>query len=507
MELNVPSRTLFIADNLEVLRGINSESVDLIATDPPFNKGVKAFEGIVTAGVDQEGKKVRYKDVWTWGDVQSAWMDSIRQDHPNLYAVIRAANGAAGEDMGAFLCWLGVRVLEMHRTLKPTGSMYLHIDHTAHAYAKAMMDAIFGRVHFRSDIVWKRTVRGFKGSQHKPQTYNANTDHILFYAKTANALFDMVPVLEPYDTQYLAKAFRHKDDKGAYYLDVAYNRPSASPRPNLCYEYKEFYPPHPSGWKVGKPRMIELDNEGELVIEKDKLWRKVRPKQGRIRNNLWDDIAEAKGGERTGYPTQKPLALYERIIKASSNAGDVVMDPFAGCATTCVAAERLGRRWIGVDINREAKWVILQRLQRETQLPQGLESWNRDVGVKSKAPVRTDDGREAAPELVLVSPKPRSPRLSARELRGRLIIADGMKCQGCGWVPHHDEYLEVDHKVPKSREGRDDMRNRVLLCSPCNGAKGNKLTLAELRLRRIQEGRMADESWDMVWYERTGRFG
>ena len=211
--------------------------------------------------------------------------------------------------------------------------------------------------------------------------------------------------------------------------------------------------------------------------------------------------------ERTGYPTQKPLALYERIIKASSKEGDIVLDPFAGCATTCIAAERLGRDWIAVDINEEAKDVVLGRLRKEAQLPQGKQSWNRAISVKTRPPKRTDDGQEAAPELTLVSPKPKAPKLTAQQLRERLIISDGMKCQGCGWVPHHAEYLEVDHRIPKSKEGRDHIRNRVLLCSPCNGAKGNKLTLAELRLKRIQEERMADKSWNMAWYERTGRFG
>ena len=137
----------------------------------------------------------------------------------------------------------------------------------------------------------------------------------------------MSRVLEPYAPDYLAKAFKLEDDAGSYYLDVAFNRPSASPRPNLCYEYKGFYPPHASGWKVGKTRMEELDSAGELVVKNDQLYRKVRPKEGRIRNNLWDDVSEAKGKERSGYPTQKPLALYERIIKASSNPGDFVLDP------------------------------------------------------------------------------------------------------------------------------------------------------------------------------------
>ena len=124
---NFQNRTLYISDHLPILRGMNSETVDLIATDPPFNKGVKAFEGIVAAGQGREGRKVSYKDTWTWGDVQAEWTEAIKDDHPNLYAVIQAANAAAGEDMGAFLCWLSVRVLEMHRILKPTGSFFLHI--------------------------------------------------------------------------------------------------------------------------------------------------------------------------------------------------------------------------------------------------------------------------------------------------------------------------------------------------------------------------------------------
>ena len=185
----------------------------------------------------------------------------------------------------------------------------------------------------------------------------------------------------------------------------------------------------------------------------------------------------------------------------------MVLDPFAGCATTCIAAERLGRGWIAIDINKEAKDVVLTRLREEAQLPQGKQSWNRAISGKTRPPRRTDDGEEAAPELTLVSPKPKAPKLTARQLRERLTLADGMKCQGCGWIPHHEEYLEVDHRVPKSREGGDDIRNRVLLCSPCNGAKGNKMTLAELRLRRIEDGRMVDKTWNMTWYERTGRFG
>ena len=410
--LNVPNRTLFIGDNLDVLRGINSESVDLIATDPPFNKGVKAFEGITKAG-----HNVSYSDVWTWDDVQAEWTAAIFNEHPALHSVIQAANASAGDDMGAFLCWLAVRVLEMRRILKPTGSLYLHIDHTAHAYAKAMLDAIFGRKQFRNEIVW-----WYKGTGRPSKKFPAKHDVILFYAKTDGTHFS------PLRTQ-AAKI---------------------------------------SGW-TGKDT--------------------------KLMDDVWDipTVFQSKErASRTGYPTQKPLALYERIIKASSNEGDVVLDPFAGCATTCVAAERLGRQWIGIDINERALTVIRDRLQSEVI---GSMAWDTIVRTPQEPPARTDGGKAVAPELRVVSRKRNAPRQPAREIRERLKIDDGQRCQGCGWEPPYLDYLQVDHKKPRSLGGADEMENYTLLCDPCNRLKGNKLTLTELRDARVTEGRIDVEWW------------
>ena len=349
--------------------------------------------------------------------------------------------------MGAFICWLAVRVLELHRILKSTGSIYLHIDHTAHAYVKAMMDAIFGRTNFRNEIVWAYRKWAVSANQ-----FVRNHDVLLFYAKSHNVTFNVqyVPVSEGTKKRWKGRK------QQALFIDGVRTADST---------VEDAESPCPDWWPIS--------------------------------------IINPNAKERIGYPTQKPLALYERIIKASSNEGDIVLDPFAGCATTCVAAERLGRSWIGIDLNKPARKVILSRLQTETTKSM---AWGKVVKTPSKPPKRTDRGEEAAPELTLTSPKPKAPRLTARELRRRLILDDGMKCQGCGWIPHHEEYLEVDHKIPKSAGGRDDIRNRVLLCSPCNGAKGNRLTLAELREKRVEEKRMVDKAWDRAWYERTGRF-
>lgn len=431
------NRTLFISDNLPVLRGIDSESIDLIATDPPFNKGVKAFEGITTAGAN-----VSYSDVWAWSDVQTEWTNRILGDHPALYNVIQAANSAAGDDMGAFLCWLGVRVLEMHRVLKPTGSLYLHCDPTASHYLKALMDAVFGRRNFRNEIIW-----AYRGGGVPKSDFARKHDIILRYAKSTQVTFNADAVRIPYSgdsserLKYKAKAFR-----GARTYDTYEPNPKGK---------------HPEDWWAMQPIM-------------------------------------PSSKERLGYPTQKPLALYERIIKASSNPGDVVLDPFAGCATTCVAAERLGRQWVGIDLNEPARDIIQERLQREVSASM---AWGEIVQTPIDPPERTDGGDAVAPELVIVSRKRNARRLPVREIRERLIISDGLRCQGCGWEPPYSDYLQVDHKKPRSLGGVDDMDNLTLLCDPCNRLKSNKLTLTELRQARVDEGRV-DAGW---WKEERWR--
>ena len=167
--------------------------------------------------------------------------------------------------------------------------------------------------------------------------------------------------------------------------------------------------------------------------------------------------------ERLGYPTQKPLTLYERIIKASSNPGDTVLDPFAGCATTCVAAERLERAWVGIDLNEPAREIIHERLQREVSASM---SWDTIVQTPTEPPERTDGGDAVVPELVIVSRKRNARPLPVREIRERLIISDGQRCQGCGWEPPYPDYLQVDHKKPRSLGGVDDMDNLTLAVRP-----------------------------------------
>ena len=481
------NRTLFLKDNLPVLRGLDSDSIDLIATDPPFNKGVPAFTGTTKAGQD-----VEFKDVWNWDDdVHVDWINDLRQRHPSLFNVILYANAAAGDDMGAFLCWMAVRVLEMHRVLKDTGSMYLHCDPTASHYLKAMMDAIFGRKNFRNEIVWKRQ----SSNNAATKKYGAIADYILFYAKSDDATWNQV-YHKRSDIQM--KRYRHDADGRLYKTE---NLTAPSPTPSRMFEWRGATPKN--GWRHSLERLEELWAAGRIKTDKQ-----GRPRldghiqyldetaDGQKAQSIWTDIQRIgnTAKERTGYPTQKPLALYKRMIEASSNPGDIVLDPFAGCATTCVAAEQLGRQWIGIDIREESGDVIRERLEREVNANM---AWNDIVRTPTAAPERTDDGETAAEELMLVSPTRVGRRIPLREVRERLIIRDGLRCQGCGWEPHQPDYLQVDHNKPKTLKGSDEMDNLALLCDPCNRKKSNKLTLNELRMSRA-----AEPGWmNMDWWE------
>ena len=433
------NRTLFLEDNLPVLRGLDSDSIDLVATDPPFNKGVPAFTGTMKAG-----QNVEFKDVWNWDeDVHVDWINDLRQRHPSLFNVIHYANAVAGDDMGAFLCWMAVRVLEMHRVLKDTGSMYLHCDPTASHYLKAMMDAIFGRKNFRNEIVWGYTGPGSP----RMRQFNRKHDTIFWYSKGKQWTFNSDDVRLPY-----------KDP---------------NQRPRKAFDTGSAF----------EPESID-----------------ALRKRGKIPETWWTDIAVAVRSpkERTGYPTQKPLRLYKRMIQASSNPGDIVLDPFAGCATTCVAAEQLGRQWIGIDIREESGDVIRERLEREVSESM---AWDAIVRTPTEAPERTDDGAEAAPELFLESPKPKEKRISAPEARESLAKRDGLRCRGCGYVPPYLDFMHVDHKKPRKLKGKESLSNFALLCEPCNRKKSYKLTLQELQAARVEEGRM-----DMDWWESEGKW-
>lgn len=269
-------------------------------------------------------------------------------------------------DMMAYLSMMAVRLLELRRVLRPTGSIYLHCDSTASHFLKQILDATFGVSNFRNEIIWKRRV-GMSSAVHESNRFGTCTDTILFYAKTEGSLF--LPQYNrdsPEYQEYIAERFTMTDESGRKFQATSLVNPAH--RPNLIYEYKGYRPP-PNGWMITKEKMEQWDKDGKIYFPKDKNGRLRRKSyvdelRGMPIQNLWTDIAEinSQAQERLGYPTQKPQALLERIIAASSNEGDVVLDPFCGCGTTIHAAQKLRREWIGIDVTHLAISLIEKRL-------------------------------------------------------------------------------------------------------------------------------------------------
>ena len=407
---------------------MNSESVHLIATDPPFNKA-RDFH----ATPDSLSAGAKFQDRWNWDkDVHQGWVDQIRDDWPAVWAAIDLAKAIYGKDMAAFLCFMGVRLIEMQRVLREDGSIYLHCDPTASHYLKALMDAIFGKKMFRNEIVWC-----YSGGGIPKKDYPRKHDVILRYTNSNQRTFNIERKPYAENTQQVGI---HSTYSGA-------------------------------------------DNKIDL-------------KRGTPVTDWWNDIQTTTGWspENTGYPTQKPLALYERIVKASSNSGDWVLDPFCGCATTPLAAERLGRRWVGMDLWERAHEVVLDRLGEERLdtpgkrgglLPRG------EVHYETTPPVRKDDTPPAAPRLETPTRQARESAMSRAEMFNTLIERNGIICAGCNRRFDDPLYLELDHIRPRADGGSNDLDNRTLLCGPCNRIKSNTLTLSGLRRENKKRNRMA----------------
>jgi DNA modification methylase len=362
---------LYFGDNLDVLReSIPNESVDLVYLDPPFNS--KANYNVLfrtPKGLESSAQITAFEDTWHWTEqAEKEFGELIHQPNTDVSEMIQALRRFLGEnDMMAYLTMMANRLLELHRVLKDTGSLYLHCDATASHYLKIVLDGVFGKENFRNEIIWKRkTGRG--ETNHKSNHFGTSTDTIFFYSKSFNNVFNSQFNADASGYQdYVDKFFRHIDENGRHYrID---NLASPNPRPNLIYEYKGYQPPT-NGWAISKEKMEEWDKLGKLHFPKDPKGRIQRKRyldelQGKPVQNLWDDIEmiSSQSAERLGYPTQKPITLLERIIQASSNENDVVLDSFCGCGTAVHAAEKLKRRWIGIDITHLAITLIEKRLK------------------------------------------------------------------------------------------------------------------------------------------------
>jgi site-specific DNA-methyltransferase (adenine-specific) len=345
---------------------VDSESVDLVYLDPPFNSN--ATYNVLFKAPDGHSSQAQigaFDDTWHWNDsAEEAYWQVLHGPHSDVAKMLEAMRGFLGEnDMMAYLAMMAIRLIELHRVLKPTGSLYLHCDPTASHYLKILLDGVFGATNFRNEIIWKR--KAGRGETNKAAVrFGVSHDVILAFAKSPRAQFNRQT--RPSNPAYIASKFVHDDGDGRLYrLD---NLTSPSPRPNLRYGYKGYAPPA-NGWAVSRSRMEEMDAAGRIFFPSDMSRRLQRKRyldelEGETVDSLWDDISpiNSQAQERLGYPTQKPVALLERIISASSNPGDLVLDPFCGCGTTIHAAQKLGRQWIGIDVTPLAINLIKRRL-------------------------------------------------------------------------------------------------------------------------------------------------
>jgi site-specific DNA-methyltransferase (adenine-specific) len=362
--------TLYYGDNLDVMRRhIADETVDLVYLDPPFNSNASYNVLFAEKNGSQAASQIKaFEDTWHWDSKAAETYQEVVEGGGKVSQVMQAFRTFLGEnDMLAYLSMMAPRLIELRRVMKSTASIYLHCDPTASHYLKLLMDAVFSPINYRNEITWKRkTGRG--ETNMKSMHFGVCTDIILFYTKTDNNYFETQYNRDAAGYQeYIDKFFIHVDEKGRrYQID---NLASPSPRPNLMYEYKG-YPPPEKGWAISLEKMKEWDKEGRLHFPDNPNGRIRRKRyldelKGKPVQNLWDDIemVSSQAAERLGYPTQKPEALLERIIKASCPEKGLVLDPFCGCGTTISAAQNLKRNWIGIDITYLATNLIKYRLK------------------------------------------------------------------------------------------------------------------------------------------------
>ena len=458
---NWKNRTLFHGDNLKFMRAMNSESVDLIATDPPFNKG-KDFH----ATPDSVAAGAKFQDRWSWEtDVHEEWVDQIKDDYPHVMNVIQGSRSSYGDDMGAFLCFMAVRLISMRRLLKPTGSIYLHCDPTASHYLKELMDAVFGKKNFRNEIVWCYTD---PAGRRNTEYYKRTHDIIFWYSKDHRHCTTNKVAKAPLSDSTIRRYGKYFDENG----QVTYERLKAS---------------SPGAFQSLKSVPADLS---EVWLDKN---------LGTTASDWWTDFIPVKRkgkgqtSESTGYPTQKPLSLYARIIETSTHKDEIVLDPFAGCATTLVAAERLDRKWVGIDLWDKAHEVIVERLSSEGVLGKDLSFSFNEVTLTTTPPDRTDDGEVSAPYLrpKTMIKEPEGPKYTRQQMYDHLLDQYGSRCQGCDRWFDDSRYLELDHNTPRSDGGLNHISNRILLCGPCNRLKSNTYTLAGLRKENKKRGYMA----------------
>lgn len=559
--LNAVNRGIYISDNLPFLKSLNDRCINLVCIDPPFAKnetfgrrnekapdplkpplsddekttelallrrwGIRNEAEANEAGIDWP--ETRYKDFWSWErDVHEEWMQKIEDDYPAVAALIEATRLVHSDSTAAYLCYMAIRLFEIRRVLKDTGSLYLHCDHTAGAYLRQLLDGIFGngqngKPGFKNEITWQRQ----NSNNSATSRYGNITDTIHFYTKTESPFWNQ----QYYDHRSENEMKRYKrDSNGRLYKANDLTAPSQDP--SRMFEWRGTKPSR--NWAHSREKLEELYADGRILLGqngKPRLDGHIQyldemPPGGKVQT-LWDDIPRIANTspERTGYPTQKPIALAERIIKASCPEGGVVLDCFAGCAYVAIAAERLGRDWVACDINPRA-WTVFKRQFDKPKLgallkcaePMPSDSLQQNLlgnvaTVHGPAelpndPIRTEDAPAPLPPPKPIGYKRKASIIPAQQMLEFLLDLSGYTAWCCGFanrkpggsVVRTTNNFHLDHLDPKSKDGSDQIFNRAPLCPYHNIRKNTRrVHLDDYRQEIAAAGELlVDSTTDLV---------
>ena len=420
---NLTNRTIFCRDNLDVLNGINSDSVDLIYLDPPFNKK-KQF----TAPVGSSAEGASFSDIFREKDIKDEWVQSIRYENHELHSYLNGVKEFSNRYNYCYLVYMSIRLLEMYRVLKPTGTIYLHCDPAMSHYLKIVMDSIFGEANFGNEIIW-----GYRTGGASKRGFGKKHDVLFRYTKKIGShIFN--PLL---DKSFIQGSLGHSKsretsiaDNGDTYQDILFDKTMIR-----VYKDKDY-----------------RDGRGFYTLAGMR--------------DIWNiDALGRTAKERTGYPTQKPIALLERIISSSSNEGDMVLDPFCGCATTCVAAEKLNREWVGVDVSQKAYELVKSRLNEipKQLMVSDVSNYDDEVGFKTSPPKRTDTNEHLPSGNIYIISNPQWPNRYkvgiAKNVKQRLNSYQtsdpdrGYELKYSTSTPHYKEIERYIHdKYPNDHE-------------------------------------------------------
>jgi site-specific DNA-methyltransferase (adenine-specific) len=471
----MPSNLLFYGDNLPILRErVADQSVDLVYLDPPFMSG-QSYSVLFR---EQDGPRAAarvhaFADTWEWSEEAEAAYGALVESGGQASQVTRALRTFLGTStMMAYLTMMAPRLVELHRVLRPTGILYLHCDPSAGHYLKVLLDAVFGPQSFRNEIVWRRT-----GTHNDARRFANVHDCILYYARSRTATWN--PQYLPHSEKYLRGHYRPDANGRLYRLDNIIRSPSLGPCPGLVYEYKG-YTPAEWGWRVRREKLEALDAAGRLSWSASGvpyLIRYLDEQKGVAMPSVWDDIppVNSQAAERLGFATQKPEALLERIVRASSNEGDTVLDPFCGCGTALAVAQRLNRRWVGIDVTHLAITLVRNRLR--DAFGEAIEQTYRAIGeptslLDAVALAERDLDQFRWWVLSLVGAYPTAPgkKGAGRNLDGRMDFPEQAQ---------PGKVKQVVVSVKAETLTRDDLRGLLRVMERENAAIGALITLQE----------------------------